>query len=110
MSPPQHFMTGINSGDPLQFAIGNLALELADPETLCLEHRDLVLQLDERQSRPSACTQLTHDPRQLFGGCAQRDDPFAQELRGLLGLEMMNEHEAGGETRVLPSWPRHDLP
>ena len=50
MLPPQRFMAGIDSDLPLQLAFVDLSLQLADPLALGVEHRDLVLDLDQRQA------------------------------------------------------------
>src|SRR6266700_3547515 len=47
MVPPKPFLTGADSHFPLQLALYDFALELADPFPLRIEHRDLVLHLDQ---------------------------------------------------------------
>jgi hypothetical protein len=102
-------MSGIDSGLPFQFAFGDLALELADPFALCVQHRDLVLQLDDRQPRHAGCSQVTHHVGQLFSLGAEGGDSFAKELCCLLCLQVMHEHEAGREIGVLAGRSRQDL-
>src|ERR1700674_1499059 len=109
MPSPQHFMPGIDSGLPLQSSFLDLELELADPFALCFEHRDLVLQLDERQPGYAGCSKLTHDMGQLFRLGGKGGNSLAKELCCLLSLEVMHEHEAGREIGVLASWSRQDL-
>src|SRR5216684_9010938 len=109
MLSPQHFMPGTNSGLPLQRAFCDLAFQLAYPFALGIEHRDLVLQLDEGQSRHARWAQLTHYPRQLLSLGAEGDDALAEELCRLPGREVMHEHEPRGEVGVLAGWLRQDL-
>src|ERR1700732_2389798 len=103
MSSPQHFMPGTNSGLPLQPAFSNVALELAAPGALRVEHRDLVLQLDESQPCHACCSQVGHDPGELVRLGAEGGDPLGEKLGGLLSLEVVHEHEPGGEVDVLAS-------
>src|SRR5713101_4050309 len=109
MPSPQHFMPGTHSGFPLQPSVGDLALELADPFALRLEHRDLVLQLDESQPRHTGRSQLSHNSGQLLGLGSEGGDSLVEKLCCLMCLEVVHEHEPGGEIRVLASWSRQDL-
>src|SRR5260370_14959267 len=108
MASPQHFMPGTNSGLPLQRAFCDLAFELPDPFALGIEHRDLVLQLDESQSRHARCAQVTHHPVQLLCLGAEGNDALAEELCRLPGREVMHEHEPRGEVGVVAGWLRQD--
>src|SRR5258708_31921653 len=109
MPSPQHFMPGTNSGLPLQPAFRDLGFELADPVALCVDHRDLVLQLDESEPRYARCTQLPHYSGQLFRLGVEGGDSLGQELRRLSRGEVMHEHEPGCEIGVLAGWLRQDL-
>src|SRR5690349_3309338 len=50
MFPPQHFIAGDAAGPPLQLSVRDLLRDLVNPCPLGLQDRDLVLQLDHRQS------------------------------------------------------------
>src|SRR5215831_16364072 len=50
ISPPQLFMSGWDSGPPLQLSVGDLLRELAHPSALRLDERDLVLELDQGEA------------------------------------------------------------
>src|SRR5258706_3107581 len=97
MPTPQYFMSGTNSGLPLQPSVRDLAFEFADPLALCLEHRDLVLQLDQRQPCHARAAELTHDSGQLFRDRGQGDDALTQKLSCPRCSELVHEHESGGE-------------
>jgi hypothetical protein len=43
-------MAGFDSSPPLQLSLDDLLGDLADPRTLGLDERDLVLELDHRQA------------------------------------------------------------
>src|SRR5260370_25330652 len=61
MLPPQPFMAGIDSDLPLQLSIVDFRCDLAHPVALRRDHRDLVLELDQRQACVTAGQQLIED-------------------------------------------------
>src|SRR5450759_363735 len=109
MPSPQHFMAGTHSSPPFQRAFSDLALELANPISLRLQHRDLVLQLDERQPRHPAGVQLAHDLGQLLRRRAKGGHSLRQELSCLWRVETVHEHETGREIDVLACGSRNDV-
>src|SRR5512135_3647034 len=101
MRSPQPFHAGINSGIPLQRSVSDLALQLFDPYPLGVEHRDLVLELDEREPGDTIRPQLAHDACELVDGRAERLRPLRQPGGGRGGVQVVHEHEAGREVRVV---------
>src|SRR5438132_5259495 len=84
MSAPQPFDVARHSGAPLQLSVRDLACDLQNPLPLRLEHRDLVLQLDERQPLQPMRLQVFQDERQLRDRRAERTRACL-EVRGRLG-------------------------
>src|SRR5882672_12118546 len=65
MSPPQPFKVMHHSGAPLQPPLCDFVRDLEHPLALRLEHRDLVLQLDQSKPPQTVRLQLLEDVRQL---------------------------------------------
>src|SRR5438874_971007 len=66
-------MAGVDSNRPLQLAFVDLSLQPAHPLSFGVEHRDLVLHLDQRQAGHSLS-------QQLIEHCLERADDQADEL------------------------------
>src|SRR4029077_4413061 len=109
MSPPQPLMAGIDSDLPLQLSVIDFFCDLAHPIAFRPDHRDLVLELDQHQSRVAAGQQLIEDvgklcDHRLKGLCA-----LLEKLRGGGGFQVVHEHEPRGEVGVLPARLCDDL-
>src|SRR5579872_1305474 len=65
MPSPQLLIAGVDSGPPLQLSVPYLPGDLADPTPLRLEDRDLVLELDQRQSRVTRGQKFIEDVCEL---------------------------------------------
>src|SRR5439155_11633566 len=101
MSPPQLCVVGIDSDLPLQLAFGDFLLEIADPPAFGVEHRDLVLELDESETADASRAELGHDLVQLFRRGLQGRDPTAQVSHRLAAADVMHKHQSGGEMWLL---------
>src|SRR5437879_13240598 len=71
MSSPQCFKAVHHSGAPLQPSFRYLVRDLANPFALRIEHRDLVLELDQRETHEAMRLLLVQDSRELGDGRAQ---------------------------------------
>src|SRR5436309_875368 len=72
MSPPQPFSVGVDSDRPLQLSFADLLLEVRHPPALGVEHRDLVLELDQRQPAHTFGANLGQDRGELLARRLQR--------------------------------------
>src|SRR5579859_3833501 len=109
MPSPQPLSAGIDSDGPLQPAFCDFALQLSDPGALGVEHRDLVLELDEGEPGDAVRPQLAHDPRELVDGRSERLRPLSQPRGGRRGVQVMHEHQARGEMGIVALGPGQDL-
>src|SRR5258706_14794796 len=110
MFPPQPFMAGTHSDLPLQLSVSDLLFQFPHPLALGVEHRDLVLDLDEGQPRHAVTKELSQDGLELFDDHVERGGPLGEMRRRVLGRQVMHEHESGGELRVLLLREAKDLP
>src|SRR5260370_15463331 len=78
MTTAQLCVVGINSHLPLQPAVNDFLLEVADPLALGIEHRDLVLELDQGKTAHAFGAQLAHDAAEFFGQRLQRDGSISE--------------------------------
>src|SRR6266536_4069861 len=101
MSPPQSNQVGMASDLPLQLSFVDLSFEIDDPPAFGLEHGDLVLELDEGQAGHAHFAHLGHDSVELFDLRLQRDRAIGQVPSRLRRAEVVHEHQARGEVRVL---------
>src|SRR5438094_4916891 len=93
-------MAGVDSNRPLQLAFVDLSLQPAHPLSFGVEHRDLVLHLDQRQAGHSLSQQLIEHCLELADDRIEHFGSFAQVRGRLLGGEVVHEHQARGEVRV----------
>src|SRR5213593_335275 len=109
MSPPQPFSVGVDSDLPLQLSFADLFLEVRHPPALGVEHRDLVLELDQRQPAHTFGANLGQDRSELLARRLQRRRACFQLLDRLAPTEVVHEHEPGREVRVLPARAGEDV-
>src|SRR2546430_418127 len=96
-------MTGLNSHLPLQLAFGDLLLELADPLPLGVEHRDAGADQGQRRARTAPPQKLAQNGRELADDGVEGGLALLQVGGGLGRGQVVHEHEAGREMRVLAS-------
>src|SRR6266568_1192379 len=94
-------MAGVDSNLPLQLAFVDLSLQPAHPLSFGVEHRDLVLHLDQRQAGYAPTQQLFEHSLELTDDHVERFASFVQVRGRLLGGEVVHEHQPRGEVRVL---------
>src|SRR5436190_1624683 len=93
-------MAGVDSNRPLQLAFVDLSLQPAHPLSFGVEHRDLVLHLDQRQAGHALSQQLIENYLKLADDRIEHFGSFAQVRGRLLGGEVVHEHQARSEVRV----------
>src|SRR5436190_76096 len=93
-------MAGVDSNRPLQLAFVDLSLQPTHPLSFGVEHRDLVLHLDQRQAGHALSQQLLEHCLELADDRIEHFGSFVQVRGRLLGGEVLHEHQARGEVRV----------
>src|SRR5207302_6728535 len=101
MSPPQSFTAACHSSLPLQRSFRDFPFEIGYPLALCVEHRDLVLELDKGEPPQTMRVQLRQDPAELVVLGLERRRPVSQMPSCLVCGEVVHEHQAGREVLVL---------
>src|SRR6266705_1294938 len=85
-------MAGVDSNLPLQLAFVDLSLQPAHPLSFCVEHRDLVLHLDQRQAGYAPTQQLFEHSLELSDDhvdrVVERAEVQADELVVMAGAHL----------------------
>src|SRR2546426_5168421 len=93
-------MAGFNSGLPLQRAVFDFALQLPNPFALRIEHRDLVLDLDQREAGESLTAKLGENVLELREVGVEQRSAFVEMVCGLVRAEVVHEQEPGNELGI----------